>query len=177
MKKKIFVFRKLVAISDDTLKRMTAYAMDGNRVFNPDDLRLQRHIRKTHPFVKQTIMALMKKNLLKNRRVGSVVMMHSRTGCKRQAWHTDYDPQTLENAKTKPMGVIVALQAGTFFATSHKTYELGAGDVLCFQHRLRKGSSLLPQFSKVWFSPVCSSDQTDGVYLGSVWFETLFLRT
>ena len=132
MKKKISIFRKLITISNDTLERMAAYAMDGNPVFNPDDLRLQRHIRKTHSFVKQVTIALMEKKLLENRRVGSVVVMHSKAGCKRQAWHTDYDPRTLENAKTKPMGVILALQAVTFFATPHKTYELGAGDVLCF---------------------------------------------
>jgi len=53
--------------------------------------------------------------------------------CQRQQWHFDYDPDAVRAAKTKPLGVLVALEDGTRFETRAKTHTLSRGDVLVFR--------------------------------------------
>jgi len=105
---------------------------DGDVVFNPDGKRRQRELTPTTSFLRALEDALVQRGCMRGRYVGGAVVLHSEPGCRRQQWHTDYDPDALVGLRRKPQGLLVALQAGTTFVTPDATYELAPGDAVLF---------------------------------------------
>ena len=106
----------------------------GQVVFNPGGRRLQLSLRRDHRMVRALRSALEERGLLLEggRALRSPVLLHSLAGCRRQQWHTDWDPEQVAAARVKPMGVLLALTPGARFATPSRTYDLDVGDVVCF---------------------------------------------
>ena len=130
----VSVHRGALSLDKLRLPQLVGAARKGNVVFNPDERRLQRRLPKRSALMRRLVPVLRQLGLTERRTVGPAVLMHSLPGCRRQQWHTDYDPDTLERAEggALPMGVLVALQPDTLFHTPTKKYRLSAGDVLCF---------------------------------------------
>lgn len=101
-------------------------------IFNPNPKRFQRKLPQNYPLLSKMLSFLEEKGFLQARYFGGGVVIKSTKGCKRQSWHTDYDPSALSKLQNKPLGVILAIEAGTKFSTPHKTYRLKRGDLLVF---------------------------------------------
>ena len=121
-----------VELAVDDLLRLTALAYEGQPIFNPDALRLQRHLPIDDPVVVRLAAAL--GDVIEGRTLGPAVVLHSLAGCERQAMHTDYAPADVQRcAAAKPLGVLLALQDGTSLCLpDEERVEMEAGDVLVF---------------------------------------------
>lgn len=128
----IRVLRQAITVSGNDVAECCKIALNGTPIFNPDNRRFQNDVSKTLPIVERVLLILDRHGFLRRRCLGGVVVIHSKKGCKRQQWHTDYDPDQLKNLRRKPLGVIVALQSKTFFSTPDCVHVLEAGDILCF---------------------------------------------
>ena len=103
----------------------------GENIFNPNKKRFQQVIRKNHCIVNKMKKVLFEKGFLKNRSIGTCVILMK--GCKKQSWHTDYDPDMCKTASTKPMGVLLALQNNTFLDVyGRNKIHMKKGDILIF---------------------------------------------
>ena len=128
------VYRKVVSVTDVDIDRMRQRGLHAKNIFNPDERRLQASLRKDTPVVKRLVAYLSKLGVMNNRSLGSVVVLVSKPECKQQDWHTDYSPKSLHGVKTKPVGVILALEDETFFEEyPDKRHQLQRGDVLMFE--------------------------------------------
>lgn len=105
----------------------------GCLIFNPNRKRLQSHISSEHNLVKRTTDWLMEHGFMYGRTCGDAVFLHSMPGCQQQQWHTDFDPFAVMLARKKPLGVVVALEDETFFATPSKMYQMAPGDIVIFE--------------------------------------------
>jgi hypothetical protein len=126
------VYKNFLTIDETERRELKKFAQGGQIVFNPDKLRLQRSLPNSSNIRKQLVEKLETHDLLKDYSVGGVVVIHSKEGCKQQDWHYDYDPDDVMQAKTKPLGVLLALQANTKFCTLDKVYHLNKGDLITF---------------------------------------------
>ena len=130
----VHILERAVDIPPGTPSRLRQIAEGkGYSIFNPDSKRLQRSIASGEAVVKGAKRALRREGLLcDGRRLTSPVAIHSLPGCQRQQWHTDYDPDEAAAASPPPMGVIVALEYGTYFETPERKYSLNPGDIAVF---------------------------------------------
>lgn len=130
----IRVFRGAFAVDKDRVGMLQRHALvNGAHVFNPDKCRLQADIPSSHEAVAPIESVLCEHGVLRGRHIGGVVVLHSKKGCQRQDWHLDYDPCSVRSLRSKsPVGVIAAFENHTHFVTPDTTYELNAGDILCF---------------------------------------------
>lgn len=129
------VFRRAVAVTPRDVARLRAKAhgKGGLIVFNPDEKRRQVPLRMRDAIVARVQTVLQSKGMLKTRQLRAPVALLSLPGCLQQAWHTDYDTNTMmQRACDRPMGVLLALQDGTKFEMPARTVNLGAGDLLVF---------------------------------------------
>ena len=104
-------------------------------IFNPDELRLQRVVRR-NARVAARLTRWAKEQMLVpcGRCVGEVTVLHSRAGCREQPWHTDFDADACARAALKPLGLLWAIEPGTRFLIHPETHiELEMGDVLVFE--------------------------------------------
>ena len=128
----VHLFRNLIDVKS-AVNRFRNIALRGSILFNPDNLRRQKSIRKNDILVRKTIQALKQRKIMHNKHyLGGAVVLHSAPGCKQQMWHMDYDPDKIKRRKVKPMGVILALQDHTRFVTPSTVYHMNKGDLLSF---------------------------------------------
>tara|TARA_B100000482_G_C12612327_1_gene299605 strand:+ start:130 stop:573 length:444 start_codon:yes stop_codon:yes gene_type:complete len=107
-------------------------ALKGSAIFNPNTKRIQKVVRHDR-LIKEIIMFLRDRDFLKYRTVGTTAILHSKAGCKRQQWHTDYDPEKCRESSIKPLGVIFALQDETYFNVhKKKKIVMKKGQILIF---------------------------------------------
>lgn len=129
----VTIYRGAVVVDDDDLKKCAGYRRRASTIFNPDDRRTQAVLRKTAPIIKKLHAALEARDVMQRRHIGTCVVLFSRSGCKQQTWHTDYNTDTVSHLETKPMGAILALQTPTTFEEYPDTqHSLEKGDVLVF---------------------------------------------
>lgn len=126
------VLRERVDVVEGDVERITAIALNGQPIFNPDSKRIQNCLESTDPLVARIVTALRDERILDGRVVGDVVALHSFAGCERQRFHTDYDPNRVRSSLVKPFGVIVALENSTRFLLIGSEIALNRGDVLIF---------------------------------------------
>lgn len=126
------VFRGAVKVAAEDLLRLRAAAINGNTIFNPDALRVQRSLDQTDAFYQTVVSFLESERLVEGRMVGPAVTLHSFAGCQRQHLHTDFDVADVTRARTKPLGVLVALQDQTALYIGGTDVALSAGDMLVF---------------------------------------------
>tara|TARA_B110000008_G_scaffold279437_1_gene326487 strand:- start:34 stop:582 length:549 start_codon:yes stop_codon:yes gene_type:complete len=128
------IFSKAIDVEASEFQCLHDHVMyDSWIVFNPDKKRFQRDITRDNKLIEKVLHFLTTKGLTRNRYFGGAVVLHSEKHCKKQYYHTDYDPDKLHNARYKPAGVIVALENDTKFMTPAKVYYLKKGDVLIFE--------------------------------------------
>lgn len=118
----------LSPVQIDVMKKK---ALKGSAIFNPNAKRIQKII-KSDAITKKVVDFLTSKGILNGRKVGTIAILHSKSGCRRQQWHTDYDPDLCKMAKVKPMGVIFAFENSTYFNTRNRKIVLKKGQVLIF---------------------------------------------
>ena len=105
----------------------------GSYIFNPDRKRVQCQLTDSHPFYKTFKRALEKTGTLRGRTFGSMVVIHSHEGCKRQRWHYDYDPALVSKVRKKPCGALLAIEEGTTLSIHGEgNVSLNPGDCLVF---------------------------------------------
>lgn len=128
------ILRGAVDVSDVCVDRLrTTVVRHGRTVFNPDKLRSQATIRMDSSIVRSLAHVLDTRGFLCGRTLGTTVILSSEPGCKKQAWHTDYDANAVASLRVKPLGVLLALQDGTRFEEfPNTTHILDRGDVLIF---------------------------------------------
>lgn len=143
----ISVNRDAVDVHVEDLFRLSALAMSGSPIFNTDDLRIQKEATHSDPIVCRLLNFVSKAGYSSGRTVGPVVVLHSFEGCRQQPVHTDYDPTTVKRAKSKPLGVLLALQDDTKLEVeggmegSMRTLLLDAGDVAVFDGDFKHAGS------------------------------------
>lgn len=129
----IQIVRDAIQVTACEHKRLEARVIRaGFTVFNPDDRRIQCGLSRNDAVLRRVLVVLEEKGWLAERVVGNAVVLHSFENCQQQQWHTDYDPEKFAALETKPIGVILALQADTYFVTPEEVYTLNRGDLLCF---------------------------------------------
>tara|TARA_B100000945_G_C20319966_1_gene567157 strand:- start:358 stop:942 length:585 start_codon:yes stop_codon:yes gene_type:complete len=133
--KKNKMFRILptnIKINRRELYSLKNNVMTGVNIFNPDNKRFQIVLR-CHSIKNQLIKFLQQNNYLDKRKIGTTVILHSTKNCKKQQWHTDYDPDACQKSKVKPLGVLFALQNNTYLNVYNKgRICLNKGEVLIF---------------------------------------------
>lgn len=119
----IRVYRNLIDISNRDLETSRSHVLRaGKDIFNPDKKRIQAQLADTgddddgESLRARFKAALQRCGALRGRVFGPMFVLHSFKGCKQQQWHTDYDPESLTQARTKPCGALLALQDGTRLA-------------------------------------------------------------
>ena len=133
IKMTIKIVRNAFKASDTTVRMLKRKAKLGEQVFNPDSKRMQMSLDVYHPIVKRLWTILKHHRIVTVKHMcGGAVILHSKPGCKRQQWHTDYDPDKVGVMKCKPKGIIVALENHTKFVTPMKTFVLQRGDIISF---------------------------------------------
>jgi len=129
---KYFILDTGIAVSSVYVETLKSKALKGSLIFNPNKKRIQKVVQRDST-MKKICAFLESKGLLKNRKIGTTAILHSKAGCTRQQWHTDYDPDMCKDVMTKPMGVLFALQNNTYFnVRKQKKIELKKGQVLIF---------------------------------------------
>ena len=105
-------------------------------VFNPDRKRMQFEITRANTFICKIIKYLHIKLITKQREINSIVVLHSYKGCKKQRWHTDFDPELCTRARVMPLSVLIALQDDTRLYILAEQINLNKGDILVFDEDL-----------------------------------------
>ena len=113
----ICILKNAIDIHAKRIDKLKKFSKKGFPIFNPNEKRIQRTLHKKNVLVRHVAEVLEKHGMMKNRKVGKAVALHSYRGCKRQQWHTDYDPSLLEKCKVKPLGIILAIEPRTYFVT------------------------------------------------------------
>lgn len=128
-------FFRPLAVTIDDLFRLRCSAYDGDPIFNPDELRVQRALPVDEPIVVALIDFLRVRGFLCDGRTpGDAVVIHSFAGCAQQPLHTDYHPDVVRAALVKPLGVVAALQDDTRLVLDNGRYvAMRAGDVVVFE--------------------------------------------
>lgn len=133
----VSILHAAIEIEDGDLEtvRSTATAANAHKIFNPDERRLQAYLGGHAPLLRRLERTLRTRGfLVDGMRMGDAVALRSLPGCKRQAWHTDFDPNVVLAARRKPLGVLLAVEDGTRLDVHPSTrHVLGAGDVLLFE--------------------------------------------
>ena len=136
----VCVLPRAICVDETDLQRMHFYLECKGRkeqVFNPDDKRFQASVLQSDPLVKRIESKLEELSVLDKRILGECVVLQSLPGCKQQQWHYDYNPVELKGLRTKPLGLLLALEDETRFEVftkgQTKTYHISAGDVLLFE--------------------------------------------
>lgn len=139
----VCVVRSAVTLPEGHYEKAHTYAQrHAKRIFNPDSRRRQVQLKPSHTIVKSVTAALKKNGFMYGRTAGTSVLIHSKPGCKRQQWHTDYKPQAIKKLRKKPLGVLLALTDNTLFDTPEKQYTMKCGDMLIFDgDEVHAGSS------------------------------------
>jgi len=128
----IFKCQTNIKVTAHELKHLKIHALKGNNVFNPDNKRYQ-NILSTHRIKKKLREFLIEHKWLRNRSMGTTVVMHSKAQCAKQHWHTDFDPDMCKSAQVKPLGVLFALQDNTSLNIhKRKKIDLKRGEMLLF---------------------------------------------
>ena len=132
--KTVNVYKNAIHFPDKEVEKLISFAKKNARpIFNPDKRRLQCSLSKNSSTGQKIIQSLTNFNLLNERYVGGMVVIHSKEECKQQQWHTDYNPEKLKKLSVKPLGVIIALQDNTLFEVPFSTFIINKGDMLCFE--------------------------------------------
>ena len=150
---KYFILDTKIELHDDYVKSMKYKALKGSNIFNPNQKRIQSIVKKHDSTMKKICVFLQAHNFLKNRTVGTTAILHSKSGCKRQQWHTDYDPELCKLTSLKPMGAIFALEDNTYF-NIHKKRKivLKKGQILIFDGDLvHAGSAYDKENTRIHF--------------------------
>lgn len=129
----VHVLQNAVLLSHDHRKSAQTFARrHARRIFNPDQKRRQVQLTQGHAIVKAVTRALGKNGFLYGRCPGESVLIHSKPGCRRQQWHTDYDSSAVRTLRKKPLGVLVALMPDTVFETPFRRFVMQEGDMIVF---------------------------------------------
>ena len=126
------IYKNAFPLSDICIAKLKEFAKKGRAIFNPDRRRIQRTITKKHAIYNQFAECMKNMKLLDGRRLEGMVTLHSKPNCAEQKMHYDYDPATLKNCDTLPLGVILAVESNTKFKTPEREYNLSKGDILTF---------------------------------------------
>ena len=126
------LYPKAIEVHDDDVWRLSEHARAGACIFNPDALRVQHALPRTDAIVEAALGFLASEGLVRGRRVGTAVALHSFAGCGAQPMHTDYDAGRVERCVAKPFGVLVALEDGTRLCMPDGDVGMGPGDILVF---------------------------------------------
>ena len=106
----------------------------GKHIFNPDNKRMQAVLRDDHPLRLRVIKVLEERGVLSSgRKPSRACILHSRKGCKRQAYHSDFDINAFVNARIKPCSVLLALENRTKLHFCDAAVEMSRGDLLIFE--------------------------------------------
>ena len=106
----------------------------GKQIFNPDNKRTQAVLCDNHPLRLRVIKALEERGVLSGGRTPyHACILHSRKGCKRQAYHSDFDINAFVNARVKPCSVLLALENRTKLHFCDAVVEMCRGDLLIFE--------------------------------------------
>ena len=139
----VVILRNRIKITNKDFQRMQRKSNTMRKIFNPDNKRLQRYLPKTDSISQIIYTTLLSNGYMQGRYLGSIVLLKSLSGCKRQYWHTDYNSNECSHLKIKPLGVILALQNDTLFDEFPDTiHKLNQGDLLIFEgDEIHAGSS------------------------------------
>lgn len=131
----VTVYRTAFDVSDaDVAVLRRCLQRNRQGVFNPGGLRYQASIGKTYSIVKRISKFMSKISIDRGRSLGDVVVLQSEAGCRKQQWHTDYDPDAVTDGDIKPLGLILALEDHTTFEEyPDTTHILNRSDVLIFE--------------------------------------------
>ena len=127
----LHIFRNVIEWKKGEIDNIKEDAKNGSVIFNPNKKRLQKSIYEKN-LLRKLKSALNKINVSNDRQMTDVVTLYSKPGCLPQRYHRDYDHHLLFGLKTKPRGVIFALEDFTYFKTPNKIYTLYSGDILVF---------------------------------------------
>ena len=131
----VSILRSAIEIGEGDLETVRSVAGNAQTIFNPDKLRRQAGLCPRTPLLRRLECVLRARGFLTDgMRMGDAVALRSLPGCKRQAWHTDFDPDDVGTAQRKPLGVLLAVEGGTRLDVHpHTRHALDAGDVLLFE--------------------------------------------
>ena len=150
---KYIVLDTQIELQENYVQSMKLKALHGSNIFNPNKKRIQCIVKKHDSTMKKICGFLQTHNFLKHRTVGTTAILHSKSGCKRQQWHTDYDPEVCKSTSLKPMGAIFALEDNTYF-NIHKKRKilLKKGQILIFDGDLvHAGSAYDEENTRIHF--------------------------
>lgn len=109
-----------------------------HQVFNPDGKRSQSELNHTFSVHRKLVEALREHGYVSETQVAtSMVALRSHAACKRQQYHTDYDPDLVKQARSLgrcvPRGCLLALRDNTPLEIHHSPrLILQAGDMAVF---------------------------------------------
>ena len=128
------VYESALQISGEDMAGAKAVAAsDGKQIFNPDSKRMQAILCDDHPLRLRVIEALNERGVLSGGREPSrACVLHSKRGCKRQAFHSDFDVNAFVDVRVKPCSVLLALEDQTTLHFLSGPVELSRGDILIF---------------------------------------------
>jgi hypothetical protein len=98
-------------------------------VFNPDKRRLQVRVPVEDQDIELILDVLRRHEILQGRHVSDVVVLHSKSQCRAQYFHTDF-PDQVRFLREKPLSVLYALENDTKIYTRDECIKISKGDIL-----------------------------------------------
>ena len=129
------VYENALQISDaDTAEAKAVAHSEGQQIFNPGTKRVQAMLCDDHPLRLRVIEALNERGVLRGgREPARACVLHSKRGCKRQAFHSDFDVNAFVGVRVKPCSVLLALEDHTTLHFVSGPVELSRGDIMMFE--------------------------------------------
>jgi hypothetical protein len=128
----VHVLTRAVVLEAPNLQKYKKTALEGGCIFNPDRKRFQGKLCADDEIVIRIAAALKDHGFLCGRFACVSYALHSRAGCKKQSWHTDYDCDTVSALSIKPLSSVLALQNDTLLCFKDQTIVLQMGDMCVF---------------------------------------------